>query len=56
MSSHTGVAVSDLPRAVRWFDRLFGDVFDGFRKAIYSDLDGNEIGIGGPATGVSDTG
>jgi hypothetical protein len=21
-----GVAVSDLPRAVRWFDRLFGDV------------------------------
>jgi catechol 2,3-dioxygenase-like lactoylglutathione lyase family enzyme len=103
-----GVAVSDLPRAVRWFDRFLGEVqsfepndtervwtlaehchlyvelrpdraghsmvtlfvddFDGFleaaasrgidprtretygngvRKAVYSDPDGNEIGVGG---------
>jgi len=112
-----GVAVSDLARAVRWFDRLLGEVeqfepndservwtltehgflyvelqpehaghsmvtmfvddFDGFleaaadrgldpqsretydngvRKAIYRDPDGNEVGIGGPATGASTPG
>lgn len=106
-----GVAVSDLPRAVRWFDRLLGEIetfepndtervwtlaehrhlyvelqpehaghslvtlfvedLDGFldaaagrgldprtretydngvRKAIFSDPDGNEIGVGGPPT------
>lgn len=111
-----GVAVSDLPRAVRWFDRLFGavesfepnatervwtlsehchlyvdlrpqhaghsmvtmfvDDYDAFleaaasrgvhpqaqetydngvRKAIYHDPDGNEVGVGGPALGGSDT-
>lgn len=108
-----GVAVSDLPRAERWFDRLLGEVetfrpngtervwtlaehchlyvelkpqqaghsmvtffvddFDGFlaaaadrglapraretyengvRKALYSDPDGNEVGVGGPPTGL----
>lgn len=29
---------------------------NGVRKAIYSDPDGNEIGIGGPPTGASNTG
>ena len=109
MDVFAGVAVSDLPRAVEWFDRFFSGVewfepnetervwtlaerchlyielrpehaghamvtvfvedLDGFvaavasrgigaqrqevydngvRKAIYSDPDGNEIGVGGP--------
>jgi len=106
-----GIAVSDLPRAVAWFDQLFGEVEtfepndaervwtvaehrhvyvelqpqhaghskvtlfvedvdgllgavarrgiepasqetyeNGVRKAIFRDPDGNEIGIGGPAS------